>query len=132
MSQTLTDRFLISCVLPLSAPHQRVIATLGKPLVEATNNMAKLTALIEGLKICKVLKIEKVEVEGDSAIIINALRKGSMPNWRLNSLLTIALDFTISFRRCTFNHIYREGNSKADSLANKGADGICLSTKGQP
>lgn len=72
-------------------------------------------ALIEGLRVCKDLNIEKLEIEGDSAIIINALRKGSMPNWKLNYLLSMTLNIINTFKKCTFNHIFREGNGSGQT-----------------
>ena len=59
---------------------------------EATNNWAKLNALVEGLLLRKSLNIKHLEIEGDSAIIINALRKGSLSNWRLDAKLAKDLE----------------------------------------
>lgn len=83
-------------------------------------------ALVEGLHLCRKLGVKNLEIEGDSAIIVNALRKGSMPNWRLNTLLSKALDLCRDFDRFIVNHIYREGNKRVDELANLGADSINL------
>lgn len=83
-------------------------------------------ALVEGLKICKSLGIEKLEIEGDLKIIINSIRRGSMSNWILNSILVGALILCQSFRKMTINHIFREGNTRADELANKGVDGFTI------
>ncbi|XP_059075074.1 uncharacterized protein LOC131875073 [Cryptomeria japonica] len=101
----------------------REITLKSHPIGHKTNNWAELAALLEGLKICKVLEVEKLEIEGDSAIIIKAFRKGSMPNWRLNALLARAISLRNFFRRLTVNHIFREGNKRVDELANMGADG---------
>ena len=57
---------------------------------EATNNWAELSTLVEGLQLSKSLNIKNLEIDGDSAIIIIALRKGSLPNWRLNAKLANA------------------------------------------
>lgn len=83
---------------------------MSKPLGHASINFAELMVPIEGLRVYKDLKIIKLEIEGDSAIIINALRKGNMPNWKLKSFLSIALSLISSFKKCTFNYIFREGN----------------------
>lgn len=102
------------------------IFALAYPLGICSNNEAELRALQEGIKLCKILKAGKINIEGDSAIIINALRKGNMPNWKLNVVLTNILNDIQSFEEVIFNHVYREGNSRADQLANKGADGNSL------
>ena len=39
--------------------------------------------LVEALELCKTLGCKNVEIKGDSTIIINAIRKGSLINWRL-------------------------------------------------
>lgn len=98
------------------------IATISKSIGIETNNWAELYALVQGLSICASLGLRCLEIEGDSAIIINALRKGKIPNWRLNSLLLQALNLCYSFKEISINHIYREGNRRADELANLGAD----------
>ena len=52
-------------------------AKLIKP---TSNKLAKLEALLEGIKLCIKLGLTKVIIEGDSHIVINALRKISTPN----------------------------------------------------
>ncbi|XP_057819172.2 uncharacterized protein LOC131032236 [Cryptomeria japonica] len=100
------------------------IAILASPIGIKTNNWAELMALVEGLHLCRRLGVKNLVIEGDPTIIINALRKCSMPNWRLNTLLSKAIDLCKGFDRFTVNHIYREGNKRADELANIGADDI--------
>ncbi|XP_059067874.1 uncharacterized protein LOC131858599 [Cryptomeria japonica] len=102
------------------------IASLASLVGINTNNWAELMALVEGLLLCRKLEVKFLDIEGDLAIIVNALRKGSMPNWKLNTLLSKAIDLCNGFDRFTVNHIYREGNKRADELANLGADGIKL------
>ncbi|XP_057817988.2 uncharacterized protein LOC131031006 [Cryptomeria japonica] len=100
------------------------IAILASPMGISSNNEAELRALHEAIKLCKILKLGKINIEGDSTIVINALRKGNIPNWKLNAILSNVMIDIQSLVEITFNHIYREGNSRADQLANKGADGF--------
>ncbi|XP_057836447.1 uncharacterized protein LOC131046677 [Cryptomeria japonica] len=100
------------------------IDILVSPAVIKTNNWVELMALVEGLHLCRKLGVKNLDIEGESAIIVNALRKGNMPNWRLNTLLSKAIGLCKGFDRFTLNHIYRKGNKRADELANMGADGI--------
>ncbi|XP_059064871.1 uncharacterized protein LOC131856930 [Cryptomeria japonica] len=102
------------------------IATLASLVGIKTNNWAKLMVLVEGLHLCRKLGVKILDIEGDLAIIVNSLRKGNMPNWRLNTLLSKAIDLCKGFDRFTVNHIYREGNKRADELANMVVDGIKL------
>jgi ribonuclease HI len=62
-------------------------------------------------------------IEGDSTIIINAIRQGRTPNWKLNSAIEQIMESLEVIGDYTVNHIYREGNTDADKLANLGADG---------
>ncbi|XP_059068482.1 uncharacterized protein LOC131858992 [Cryptomeria japonica] len=97
-------------------------------LGQTTNNTDEFLSLIEGLKMCRELRIHKVEIEGDSALIINAIRNKGMSNWKLKGILDKALELLNYFTDFTINHIYREANLAADALANLGADGITRTT----
>ena len=57
----------------------------AKSLGIATNNIVELEAINEGLTFYNKLKIKKLIIEGDSQIILNALRNRSTPNWMINS-----------------------------------------------
>lgn len=89
-----------------------------------TNNQAEFQALEIGLQKCRSLGIQKLEIWGDSAIVINALRKEVTPSGKLNALLERTLSIIKSFVTVLLNHIYREGNRLSNELANKATDGI--------
>lgn len=99
------------------------LAQRAKPLGHTTNNLAELEAVKEGLTLCNRIKIRKLIIEGDSQIILNALRKRTTPNWRINSSLEEAIKKIDNIEEVIIQHIYREGNTEADKLANEGADG---------
>ncbi|XP_059073504.1 uncharacterized protein LOC131874239 [Cryptomeria japonica] len=105
----------------------RELAKVEKPIGIESSNKAKILVLVEGLLLCQNRGISKLAIEGDSDIIINGLRKGFLPNWKLNAILSRALNLLKDFQKTTFNHIYREGISRADELANAGADGQFIS-----
>ncbi|XP_057825360.2 uncharacterized protein LOC131037298 [Cryptomeria japonica] len=90
------------------------IATLASPVGIKTNNWAELMALVEGLQLCRKIRVKNLDIEGDLTIIVNALRKSSMPNWRLNDLLSKAIDLCKVFDRFTVNHIYKKGNKRKE------------------
>jgi ribonuclease HI len=94
------------------------ISRRDKSIHPTTNNLMELEALQVGLQLCLDLVIE-----GDSQIILNAIRKCSTPNWVLNSKLEEVLNILDQFTDIQILHIYRESNKKVDQLANKGADG---------
>lgn len=104
----------------------KTIARYSKPLEIDTNNMAEFKALVLGLSLCIELNLAKVEIEGDSAIVVNALRAKKVLSWKLQSLLDSAINMMDKFENVMINHIYREGNTMADALANLGANGMIL------
>ena len=100
------------------------LAERSKPLEKVSNNIAELEAVAEGINLSIKFKIKKLMIEGDSQIIINALRKRETPNWVLNSKLEDIVNSLSAFEEVIFLHIFREGNKEADKLANLGTDGI--------
>ena len=91
-----------------------------------SNKLAKLEALEEGLKLCHQLGLSKLIIKGDSQIILNVIRNRATPNWVLNSKLEEVITLIDRFEEIMIFHIYREGNQKVDTLANKGVDGFKL------
>ena len=61
------------------------IGKLASPLPPTTNNLVELVAIDKGLQLCINIRVPKVIIEGDSQIILNALRKQDTPNWILNA-----------------------------------------------
>ena len=90
--------------------------------INPTNNLAEVTTLEEDLRICLQLGISKLIIEGDYQIVLNAIRNISTPNWILNLKLEEFIHWLNKFKDTRICHIYREGNSKVDSLANVGVD----------
>lgn len=112
----------IGCIINNDSGHW--LAKKAMAIRPTSNNMAELEALEAGLLLCLEVGITKVVIEGDSQIILNAIRKRSTPNWVINSRLDSILKLLDHFEDYQICHIYREGNLKADRLANQGADGI--------
>lgn len=88
--------------------------------------MAELKALLHGLALAKELGLNRVEIEGDSMIVINAARTGAISNWRLQASLEIILNLISKFESTTANHIFCEGNFKVDELESLAASGTYI------
>ena len=99
------------------------VAKLASPLPHTSNNLVEIEALERGLLLCHKMGLSKVFIEGDSQVVINAIRQKKTPNWVLNSKLQEVLLLLDNFEDWFIIHIYREGNSMAGDLANKGVDG---------
>lgn len=104
---------------------QRGIYLLGVELLvaafsafygEGTNNEAELTALRDGLKLCHDLGLQHFDVERDSMIVVNAIKLGTMVNWRLIYLWRECLQL-MGTQRSRINHVFRQANGVADRLA---------------
>jgi ribonuclease HI len=59
----------------------------AKPLGTISNNLVELEALKEGLKLSLKKGIQSLYIEGDTQIVLNALRKRTTSSWILNSKL---------------------------------------------
>ena len=104
--------------IKLSGSERYNICWNGGP---GTNNKAKIMALWGGLLIAHDMQLQGVSIYGDSQLIIN---------WVTNSYLMMTphlqgwIERTQSLWKrlgCpSINHIYREGNTRANKLSKKG------------
>ncbi|XP_059078011.1 uncharacterized protein LOC131876591 [Cryptomeria japonica] len=86
----------------------------------ATNNETKDLAMVRGIKFCVDQGYSKVEIEGDSQIVINAVIKQTTPNWKLQQYLDDIKQNLNRIQQYKITHVYREANRAADQLANEG------------
>ena len=90
-----------------------------------TNNVAEYFSLLLGLEEATKRHILHLEVQGDSLLVINQITgKWKVKNENLKKLYNKAKDFENRFNYITFTHIYREGNKRADELANHALDNL--------
>jgi ribonuclease HI len=102
----------------------------GTPLYElaeflgrTTNNVAEYTALLRGLHAAHALGAAKLTVRSDSELLvrqINGIYKVKSPD--LKPLFQKAVALIHAIGDVTVSHIYREGNTRADELANLAMD----------
>ncbi|GLJ16382.1 hypothetical protein SUGI_0277800 [Cryptomeria japonica] len=81
-----------------------------------------MAGLLVRLEWCVARGIQDVEVEGDSQIILNGISKQNFENWKLEAIRPKIQRLCDRFNNFTLKHIYQEGNSVADWLANCGID----------
>lgn len=100
-----------------------VVYELGDYLGKATNNVAEYTALVRALEIAKDLGGARIEVFADSELMIKQLKgqykvknEGLIPLYQKVRLLAA------KFESCTYTHVLREKNKRADGLANQAMD----------
>jgi ribonuclease HI len=85
----------------------------------STNNVAEYTGLIIGLKLAIDMGIKKLNVEGDSLLVIKQMKgEYKVKSENLIDLYNEAKQLTTNFEYINFIHIYREKNKRADELSN--------------
>jgi ribonuclease HI len=93
------------------------------PLGRATNNVAEYRALLLALARAAELGAEEVEIRSDSLLLVEQLLgRYRVKAEHLKPLLSEAVERAKRFRRFSVSHVPRSKNSRADRLANLGAD----------
>ena len=85
---------------------------------KCTNNMVEYEALVLGLKVLKDLQIQRINIQGDSELIIKQVQgeyKTKYP--RLKSYRNLVLELIQGIKECKFTVIPRKENVETDSLA---------------
>ena len=103
--------------------------TYKKYIGTTTNNVAEYKALLNGLLLAKEKGITRLEVYGDSKLVIEQVTG----NWKVKSRLLIPIHREICavlinnpFEQITFQHVYRKNNKRADELANEALDAVFI------
>jgi len=95
-----------------------------------TNNYAEYMGLIMGLNKAIELNITQLHVEGDSMLIIKQMTgKNKVNSSNLIELHKLAMKLKSRFQTITFEHIYRDKNTRADELCNEAIKNISESFK---
>lgn len=105
-------------------------ATTGKVLEEhsryigvTTNNQAEYQAVILGLKRCRELGANRVEVCADSELLVKQAKgEYRVKNPELQKRFRELQECVVQFEKVVFTHVYREANTAADALANEAMD----------
>lgn len=84
--------------------------------------------LATGLQIAVELHITHIEVETDSAILINLINGNDIALHPLGTIISNCKNLMTKFVQCSINHIHREKNMVADCLAKRSIQnevGVC-------
>jgi ribonuclease HI len=100
-----------------------ILGEIARGIGETTNNVAEYTAVIEGLELAHELGAKTVTLRSDSQLLINQLAgRYRVKSEHLQPLHRRARSLGAGFERISFEHVPREQNSAADTLANLGVD----------
>ncbi|PRQ59821.1 putative transferase, protein kinase RLK-Pelle-RLCK-IV family [Rosa chinensis] len=99
----------------------------GKPIVDVSKNggrasvpMVEALALRDGLQHTTRKGVRKLQVEGDSKLVIDAITKKFSPPWRIQQIIEDIHNIASKFEDITFKHIFREPNFTAVACAHLG------------
>jgi ribonuclease HI len=104
----------------VSCPDGVVLHEAGLYLGRATNNVAEYRGLLAGLEAAKAMEAAEVQVLSDSELLVRQMNgEYRVRNAALQPLHEQALGLAEKFAACTFRHIRREKNLRADELVNR-------------
>lgn len=107
----------------ITDPDGRTVAEVARGIGVATNNVAEYTAAIEGLRLARDLGAQIVLLRSDSRLLIEQMvGRYKVRNEHLRRLHAEAIAIVSEFTSVRFEHVPRELNTEADSLANVGVD----------
>lgn len=103
----------------------REVHTVSRRIGRATNNEAEYRAAIAGLEAALALGARDVELRMDSELVVRQLQgRYKVKNPSLRRLFGRLKDLQWRFASFQVRHVRREGNRRADALANEALDRI--------
>ena len=110
----------------ITADDGTVLRKAGLYLGEATNNVAEYRGLLAGLEAAATLGATAVQVVSDSELLVRQMNgEYRVKNPGLRPLYEQACRLAQRFSACTFRHVRREQNLRADRLVNQALDRRC-------
>jgi ribonuclease HI len=104
-------------------PGGEELTSVSRSIGRATNNVAEYTAVLEGLKLARSLRAREVEIRLDSELVARQLNgEYRIKNGTLRGISKSVVEQAASFDACTYVHVPRSENARADMLANEALD----------
>jgi ribonuclease HI len=101
-----------------------ILATVSETIGEATNNVAEYRALIAGIQQAKLLGADRLELFGDSELVVKQVRgEYKVKNPGIRPLHAEVVEALRGFDDWSIDHVRREQNADADALVNDALDG---------
>ena len=109
----------------LEAEDGTILASEGRSIGVATNNVAEYRGLVAGLAKAVELSIPRLEVRLDSELIVKQMRgEYRVRNRSLRTLSLEAARLARQLGHVDYRHVPRERNELADSLVNQALDAL--------
>jgi ribonuclease HI len=107
----------------LEAEDGTVLASEGRAIGSATNNVAEYSGLIAGLRKAAELRVPDVEVVSDSELMVKQMRgEYRVKNAALRALSLEAASVARQLAKVEYRHVKRAHNELADQLVNEALD----------
>jgi ribonuclease HI len=107
----------------IRGPRGEVVAKLKKYIGRMTNNVAEYYGLIAALDYAQSHGIRALRVESDSELLVRQIRgQYKVKSAELRPLFERARKMAQTFASFKIEHVYREQNAEADTLANEALD----------
>jgi ribonuclease HI len=101
-----------------------ILATVSETIGEATNNVAEYRALIAGIEQARLLGADRLELFGDSELVVKQVRgEYKVKNPGIRPLHAEVVEALRGFDVWSIDHVRREQNADADALVNDALDG---------
>ncbi|XP_059066491.1 uncharacterized protein LOC131857784 [Cryptomeria japonica] len=94
-----------------------VLVLGAQKLEEDTNNLVEASATLLAIRMCKLLGLQKLHLEGDSLIIIQALMKEGIEAWHLQGWIYNIIEELNFFEDFQLIHVRCIGNVEAGILS---------------
>ncbi len=107
----------------VTTPKGDVVASFNQYIGETTNNFAEYTALMHALRLVSAFDLESLRLFSDSDLMVQQV-KGNyrVKEPHLKSLHSQVTSMLGNFPKWRIDHVPREKNKEADSLANQALD----------
>jgi ribonuclease HI len=100
-----------------------IVARLKKYIGHSTNNVAEYFGLIAALDYAQTQNIRALRIESDSELMVKQMRgQYKVKSEDLRPLFERAKKMSLTLESFRIDHVYREHNQEADSLANQALD----------
>ena len=92
----------------------------SKNIGQSSVPVAEARAVRDALWSALERNFSRIQVEGDSKLVIDCINQKCFTPWRLKSLMKDITSIASNFEAISFHHIYREANFTADAVTSIG------------
>ncbi|XP_057865432.2 uncharacterized protein LOC131073086 [Cryptomeria japonica] len=107
----------------IRSPTREMVIAYASNLNGFSSSQVEAMALAWGLYIALSIGFRAIAKEGDSKLIIDAIKGLNRIDWSIDIIIRDIFSLLFSFDSFLVSHIYREGNQVADAMTTLGLNG---------